>query len=86
MTGPDTGGPPSGPGIDLTVPFDEQQAARLRREAAAWGAGSKGTAAVPLTAEQREDRYRKQTRSTRLTARQGRRARHKARRYPATQG
>ncbi|PZG05801.1 hypothetical protein C1I95_32485 [Micromonospora craterilacus] len=85
MTGPDTGGPPSGPGITIPrLPFPKvsitpELAARLRREAAAHRAGGQGVSTVPLTAEQREERYRWQT-GTRRTARQRRRIEHKTRR------
>ncbi|MFG3709184.1 hypothetical protein ACGF7U_31260 [Micromonospora sp. NPDC047670] len=84
MTGPDTGGPPSGPGITLNLPIrGEHLAERTRREAAAWSAGAEGTSASPLSREQREDRYRTQT-GSRRTARQRRRIEHKARRALAS--
>jgi len=82
MTGPDTGGPGgTGPGISLALrPLGVHLAERIRREAAAGSAGAKGVSASPLSREQREDRYRKQTGSRQLTARQDRRAGHKAHR------
>ncbi|MEU4594018.1 hypothetical protein [Micromonospora aurantiaca (nom. illeg.)] len=77
MSGPDTGGPPSGPRSTQIV-LDERLAERIRREVTAWSAGVKGGSAAPLTREQRQDRYRKQTLGGRITARQRRRIEHKA--------
>ncbi|MCT2276349.1 hypothetical protein M3G91_01830 [Micromonospora chalcea] len=79
MSGPDTGGPPSGPKSNPVV-LDERLAERIRREVTAWSAGVKGGSAAPLTREQRQDRYRKQTRGGQLTPRQRRRIEHKANR------
>lgn len=79
MSGPDTGGPPSGPRSNQIV-LDERLAERIRREVKAWSAGVKGGSTAPLSREQREDRYRKQTGVVRLTPRQRRRIEHKANR------
>ncbi|MEV0805761.1 hypothetical protein [Micromonospora sp. NPDC050200] len=81
MTGPDTGGPPSGPGFNLNLSvLGKQMAERIRLEAAASSAGARGVTASPLSREQREDRYRRQTGSPELTPRQRRRRDHKANR------
>lgn len=87
MTGPDTSGPPSGPKIVPASPSPD--AVAVGHAVADWLAAGKPVIdetrrrprrpAAPLTAEQREDRYRRQT-GGRVTARQRRRIAHKTNR------
>ncbi|SCL15113.1 hypothetical protein [Micromonospora inyonensis] len=81
MTGPETGGPPTKSGIDLTLRVPGQQVAeRIRLEATAWSAGANSTSAAPLSAEKRSDNYQRQNDRRGLTAAQRRRDAKKQRR------
>ncbi|PZG15065.1 hypothetical protein C1I95_20370 [Micromonospora craterilacus] len=86
MTHPDGGGGgTSGPGRSLSANLDFTRRGHERSIATAADAGAHTTSAAPLRAEQREDRYRKQT-GSRRTARQRRRIVHKANRSLAMSG
>jgi hypothetical protein len=83
MTTHPTGGAGSGPGRTLFALLDFIRAGRARHRAAAAQAGARSTFASPLSAERREDNYRRQNGSSRLTSRQQRRRDHKANRAAA---
>lgn len=75
---PGTPTPPAGPSRNLFALLGFMRGSRARSAAAASTAGSYGRSPSPLTAERREDNYRRQNGTDRLTPRQQRRADHKA--------
>ncbi|MEU4781074.1 hypothetical protein [Micromonospora sp. NPDC023633] len=90
MTHPTTtGGGSTGPGRfavfgpQLAAFLDGLRTNRARSSAAAAQASAHSSSASPLTAERREDNYRRQNGTGRLTARQQRRAGRKANRLAA---
>ncbi|MET7949264.1 hypothetical protein [Micromonospora sp. NPDC005324] len=86
-TSPSNPTPPAGPGrLNLAAQLASllDIKGRAKRAAAAKTAGSYGSSVSPLTAERREDNYRRQNGTDRLTARQQRRADHKAERARRT--